>query len=351
MARRKPKLRNSDLRRAVESGSLIHYDADRVAAAIPPSLNSGRELNMLSSSQSRPTEIPYLPASDGILIRGARHLLSASAKEGKSLTTWVHSCRMARAGATVVTLDRENGVQIYAPRWKAIMDSWSVPHDERAEIAERMPYVEFPHLRAGDGPDVLAYAEYKCADLVVFDSQRMFLTDMGLNEDDSDDYARFMADIVDPLAEHGIATLALDNVGHMASGRPRGSSSKGDLNEVVFSLITIERFSRERTGAVRLKVEHSRHGQSGPWTMQLGGGTFGEWKSAAGPEGKLLLPSSDEARDLLLAYVREHPGTSAKHALDGCAGHGQGTEKLRVAYRALLDGGQLVRRDDGLHVA
>ena len=83
------------------------------------------------------------------------------------------------------------------------------------------------------------------ADLVIFDSQRRFLTDLGLDEDSSDDYAKFAAATIDAfLFEVGIATLIEDNTGHVQKDRGRGSSAKADLNEVSFILDPSTRTAR-----------------------------------------------------------------------------------------------------------
>jgi hypothetical protein len=140
-----------------------------------------------------------------------------------------------------------------------------------------MAYHEFPSLSYGDEDALVRYSLQ--ADLVVFDSQRMFLSDLGLKEDVSDDYARFMAALIDPLFRAGVATLVLDNTGHADKKRSRGTSSKGDLNEIVFSLQKTVDFDLYRAGEVKLKVEKTRFGNTGEWTMKLGGGQYGSWQS------------------------------------------------------------------------
>ncbi len=69
-------------------------------------------------------------------------------------------------------------------------------------------------LRIDDAANLTAWATERRLDLVVFDSQRMILTDVGLSEDSADDYARFMAKIVDPLFNAGVGTMILDDTGH-----------------------------------------------------------------------------------------------------------------------------------------
>src|SRR5204863_4770192 len=129
---------------------------------------------------------------------------------------------------------------------------------------------EFPRFRDTDEQDLVALCSG--ADLVIFDSQRMFLSDLGLEESGNDDYADFMAALIDPLFRAGIATLVLDNAGHQEPKRGRGASAKGDLNEINFSLETVESFDLDTTGRIRLEIENSRFGNTGRWELEIGGG-------------------------------------------------------------------------------
>ena len=81
----------------------------------------------------------------------------------------------------------------------------------------------------------------------------MLLTDFGLGEGEADDYARFMAWAIDPIFPSGHCHgHPRHNTGHGERERSRGSSAKGDLNEVLFFLKTGKKFSRDRQGRVQL---------------------------------------------------------------------------------------------------
>jgi hypothetical protein len=234
--------------------------------------------------------VEFLPESEGMLVRGARHYVPAPMKSGKSIATLSHAECMVAAGARVAILDRENGVHVYARRLGLIMDVRHRNPDEREGVRARLDYYAFPTLRREDADALVA--ELAESDLVVFDSQRTFLTNLGLGEDSSDDYSEFMQYVVDPLQQAGTATLILDNTGHKKQDRGRGSSSKGDLNEVLFTLKKTRPFDHEKTGEVRLAVAESRHGTGGAWTMSIGGGVFDPWVSASEgrerPRGAML---------------------------------------------------------------
>jgi hypothetical protein len=87
-----------------------------------------------------------------------------------------------------------------------------------------------------------------------------------------------MAALIDPLFVAGIATLILDNTGHAEPKRARGNSAKGDLNETLFALETVERFNVDVAGLLRLEITESRFGNSGRWELDIGAGVFGSWR-------------------------------------------------------------------------
>ena len=228
--------------------------------------------------------IVYVPASDGMLVCGKRHLIPAPHKTGKSLGMQVHWVDVALAGGTVMILDRENGRDLYAKRLADIFEARQLGKEQRSLVQQRLGYYEFPTLRKGDAESLVEHFGH--ADVVVFDSQRMFLSDFGLKESESDDYASFMAYAVDPLFQAGVATLILDNTGHDNQSRARGSVAKGDLNEVLFSMKAEADFDLYRRGRLGLKIEHSRFGNSGEWTMEIGAGVFEPWRPAEAPTGR-----------------------------------------------------------------
>src|SRR5665213_88957 len=140
----------------------------------------------------------------------------------------------------------------------------------------------------------------------------MFLTDVGLSEDSADDYARFMARIIDPLFNAGVATMILDNTGHGDRTRARSTSSKDDLNEILFTLEIDTEFSLGNAGRLRLRLEagRSRYGHTGEWLLEIGGGIFGHWQPLGEGQGKRDV-FMDAARDVL----RDHPAGLSQSAL------------------------------------
>ena len=75
-----------------------------------------RRVNLVQRIKAGIEPVDYLPASEGMLIRGKRHLIPGPKKSGKSIATLVHCVAMVLAGARVVIFDRENGANEYARR-------------------------------------------------------------------------------------------------------------------------------------------------------------------------------------------------------------------------------------------
>jgi hypothetical protein len=271
-----------------------------------------KDVNLVATVEEGIPELEYLPGGDGMIVRGARHQLSAYQKTGKSIGGLVLWHDMVLAGCRVAVLDRENGRRTYAERLAGIMDAREHTPKSKKTLGENLHYYEFPQLRIDDAANLAGWATGQRLDLVVFDSQRMFLTDVGLSEDSADDYARFMARIIDPLFNAGVATMILDNTGHGDRTRARSTSSKGDLNEILFTLEIDTEFSLGNAGRLRLRLEpgRSRYGHTGEWLLEIGGGIFGHWQPLGEGQGKRDV-FMDAARDVL----RAHPAGLSQSAL------------------------------------
>lgn len=287
--------------------------------------------------------IEYLPASEGMYVRGKRHLMPAPRKMGKSFSTLRHSVEMVLAGARVVILDRENGAELYATRLGMITAALDLTDEQLDTLHAGLVYYEFPQIRPYDHTDLTI--ELAEVDLVVFDSSRRFLADLGLDEDSSDDYARFMAAAVDPLFEAGIATLIQDNTGHQDATRSRGSSAKADLNEIQFVLEPIEPFSTNRVGKIRLRLDAgaSRFGNEGTWDMTIGAGVFGPWErvSVADEAQERQADARADMTEWIIRHVHQHPEGAPKTAtvkLCHAAHEGASRSLVESVFESLLTG-------------
>ena len=243
----------------------------RVAASLEQRLADSR-VDLLAYIEGGLPERAWLPCSERMLARGSRHHVAAPLKSGKSLGFLAHAVNMTIAGARVVILDRENGADEYARRLHDVLSDR--PAEARDALRDRLAYYAWPALKLTDGA-ALAQA-LAGVDLVILDSTRTFLSSLALDEDRSDDFAQFSTAIVEPLFRAGIATVQLDNTGHGDKSRARGSSSKGDLADVLYSLKTTAAFDQHRRGTLRLVRAHARFGDvGGAFTMDLGAGHFG----------------------------------------------------------------------------
>lgn len=263
------------LRRLVDEDIDLERNGDQSAGSFTDRVRS-RQVDLLERIRDGIPPADYLPASDGMLRRGKRHQWVAPKKVGKSIGGETHSVDIVLAGGRVVIFDRENGSDLYASRLEEILAARQLTGEQQVAVATNLIYYEFPRFCDSDEDEITELCAG--ADLVVFDSQRMYLSDLGLEENSSDDYAAFMAALVDPLFRAGTATLILDNSGHSDPRRGRGASSKGDLNEILFALETVEHFDIETTGRLRLEVTDSRFGNAGRWELDIGGGVFGSWR-------------------------------------------------------------------------
>lgn len=249
-----------------------------------------------------PAEPPYLPGLERMMERGARALCAAPAKAGKSVAWLVAAVDIVLAGGTVVILDRENGATEYARRLADITAARGCTAADLAALSSRLRYHAWPVLKLSDKATIAdAFAG---ADLVIFDSSRKHTSALGLAEDKSDDYAKFTDAMLDPLARAGIATLVLDNTGWEEKGRPRGSTAKVDLVDVVLILEKVREFDRRHQGLLRLRIRDGRSGSlGGPWEMTIGGGAFGHWKPKTQEEAAVR--AAAEAKERFRAACAE----------------------------------------------
>lgn len=257
--------------------AIVRRAADPTPLAPTSSLTerlAAAQVDLLAAIEGGLPEREWVPASEYMLARGKRHHISAKLKTGKSLALLVHAVDVVAAGATVVIVDRENGADEYARRLAAILETR--PSIAREAVRRRLRYYAWPQLHLSDG-EALA-RELAEADLVIFDSTRTNLSAFGLDEDRSDDYAKYAAAVIEPLMRAGIASVQLDNAGHGDQARARGTSSKGDLADIVYTLRMVSPFSEIQAGSVRLMRQHSRFGDVGAaFTLELGGGRFGSF--------------------------------------------------------------------------
>jgi hypothetical protein len=202
-------------------------------------------------------EPAYVPGCAPWLLAGKRYLMPAAAGTGKSLVALIVAVESVKAGGTVAILDVENGADEYARRLADILAARDPDGALAHGCQQRLHYHAWPQLSltwtTEDWSDALVGT-----DLAIFDSSRLALSGVGLAEDKADDYGKFVNALILPLIKAGAATIMLDNTGHGEQDRARGTSSKADLNEVVYALKAGAPFDRDRAGHLRLIRTRSR---------------------------------------------------------------------------------------------
>lgn len=260
---------------ATNTGAPAVGSANGAVAATPPAkaLAESRVdlVEMIRDGVPEPT---FVPGCEPWLRRGKRYLSFGPAGDGKSLAWLVVAVTAVEAGAKVVILDVENGCEEYAARLADVLDARDPDGSLSDAVQERLSYHAWPSLSLGWKAEDWA-AAIDGAELVIFDSSRMVLTSIGVGEDKSDDYAKFVDGLLIPLSKSGTTTVVLDNTSHADPSRTRGTITKTDLNEVAYRLVVGAPFDRERTGTVRLIRRRTRFsGLPAELRIDLGGGVY-----------------------------------------------------------------------------
>jgi hypothetical protein len=296
---------------------------------------TSRRVDLVTLVKEGIEPMSYIPGSAGTLIAKARHQATAPRKVGKSICWQMTAIRIALEGGKVVTVDRENGERRYGLRLEDMMAAWGLTPEQLRLIQENWHYFPWPTLLREDKARLAE--EWAAFDLVVFDSQRGFMTGLGLKENESDDYSEFMDALIDPLHQAGVATLVLHNTGYGDKDRGRGSSSQGDLHDVLLSMKKTEPYFIDTTGKVFLEIKENREGHSGAWACTIGGGVYGDWEQARSGDGSAK--GSGERKDANVEQTRillaEDPGITNKQIAEVL----DVDPKTARSYRKLAAGG------------
>ncbi len=126
--------------------------------------------------------------------------------------------------------------------------------------------------------------------LVVFDSLADFLAASGVDENSNTDVSLWFSRVVRPLKDAGISVLILDHTPKDSEG-PRGAGAKKAKVDVLWIQKVTQKFNREKTGEITLKLSKDREGWL-PKTAKfsMGGGVFT-------PSGIIEEPGTDDLTD------------------------------------------------------
>jgi hypothetical protein len=187
-----------------------------------------------------------------VIERGRAHVLYASHKAGKSLTTLAWVAELATQGHHVLYLDFENSTEDLVERLRDDMGY------DAAQLAT-LHYLSFPSMASLDTPaggaTLYALALLYQAELVVLDTTARVVSG---EENSSDTYRHLYRYAAQPLKAAGIAVLRLDHAGKDPTAGQRGSSSKGDDVDTVWRLVRVAEHH------VRLHCDAQRTGHHPP---------------------------------------------------------------------------------------
>jgi hypothetical protein len=311
-------------------------------SSAPADILSASRVDLIGRIRDGIPEPAYVPGGEGWLLAGKRYLVPAPAGAGKSLVALVIAVTVVEHGGTVVILDVENGADEYARRLEDILGARDFDGTLAEACSQRLHYHYWPRFSLEWPQDTWGEA-IGGADLVIFDSSRLVLSSVGLEENSNDDYAKFMTALVVPLSLAGTTTMILDNVGHDGT-HSRGASTKRDLNEVEYALSVGTRFDRDRAGFARLTRKRERFGGL-PRVLRidLGGDTYTAPTVIAGED------AADDFRPTVLmervsGFVEGAPGCTLREIRAGVQGK---NDYIDAALRILIAEGNIERIQDG----
>lgn len=322
-----------------------------MASAVASALAAARR-DLIAIIEDGIPDREYLAGTGDALPTPARLLIAAEKKTGKSIVIGVVvALRIIEAGGTVAVLDRENGEVEYARRLDSVLRAWDADDELRQAVRERFRYYAFPQVGLAWGEDPDYPAVFEGVDAVIFDSSRPMLGAMGLKENSSDDYDRFVQAIINPLFKAAVTTIILDNTGWDGGGRSRGTSAKGDLADVEYGMSQADPFNADTRGRVELRVNYSRFGEVfGTWDMEIGGGTYGQLRrtSARAKAAKQQQMTKRIVELLTAERLLAGGGLNGADIARRCE-RDKSDQTVRRALAKLVEADEIDKDDDGIY--
>lgn len=251
-----------------------------------------------------------VPATAGMLHRGIPVEMFGERGAGKSIVTVMLGVSAANAGERVLYLDRENGAGLIKGHIDGILESndgWDDPLASERFVGRHYPQVA-KTWQPNDFAEAIGGLGFT---VVMFDSLREFLSQLGLDPDKEKDISAFMTQLVTPLVQRRIAVVMLDNVGHQEKGRPKGSASKLDAVPQAYQVVAEDEFSPAKQGRVEITCTRSRYGDKDRvWSMRVGAGLFELPKTnSTAPEHDLARQAQrrhEKCRVAMIEALRAH---------------------------------------------
>lgn len=204
------------------------------------------------------TAPPVLPSIGGLIYPGLRHQLLGEPESLKSWIALLLTVEQILAGHTVFYLDFESTPRDMLARLR------DLGLDDQ-EIAAGFVYLQ-PDEPIGTGAaaaDLAALVAARRPTLVTVDAMIGALSLHGLDPKSDKDIETFHRVLIDPLMEHGAASLILDHVIKNREERGRwatGSERKIGRVDVALLVEIVHPFGRGRTGTARISTSKDRPG-------------------------------------------------------------------------------------------
>lgn len=215
-----------------------------------------------------------IPGGCDLLLEGVASYFFGARGSGKSTVVDTLGWNVAMHEIGVLVLDRENGPALSRAR---LDDAVKFnPELDEAKLREFYDARHWPEFDKGWNPDDYAslIAE-RGFQVVVYDSVRELLGQLRLSSNSDDDWSELYGLLATPLIQRGITPVFLDNIGNVATERPRGTAAKLDAAPQGYRVWTRQEFTPEITGVVGIDCSRSRLGDIGrEWRMTVGGGCW-----------------------------------------------------------------------------
>lgn len=218
---------------------------------------------------------------EGLLLEGRVHHLFGGPGKGKTWVALYFAKKLIEGGKKVMYLDKENGRRLMAERLECLgvdterLDSHLLYREEFSMPATSDAGEAFGRLLEKEEPE-----------LIIFDSWVAFLSEAGLEENDSGDVQKWAELFATAARRRGVSVLLVDHVPH-DNDRSRGSSRKAELVDVQWRLKSKDGFSRAVSGGILLERIKDREG----WLASRV-----EFTVSSTPEG-LMIRRDDEVVD------------------------------------------------------
>lgn len=200
---------------------------------------------------------PEPPTIAGLVYPGRVHVWSGEPESLKSLTAAAVSVDLARAGATVVYIDLENGPRETYARLRAL----GLTPDELRQIIYLAPTE--PLTRGSVSADVQALLADRQPSLVIVDGYTGSLALHGCHPNESAEIERHHRTVIGPLRSSGAAIVILDHLVKNRDNRGKftiGSERKIGVADVHLTFAVKLALHRGGNGLVHLDVHKDRPG-------------------------------------------------------------------------------------------